>query len=312
MKLPPAHTLRTLLACGLFATFGPACQAPAADPKPAANDPKAQQLLEEVGRAYQHLSAYSDQGEFVLEATVGGKAESIKSSMKISLERPNKLRLDAGEVQVASDGKTMTTAVVPFKKYTTETAPKAIAFETFRQGPLGSVLFGGPSAPAMYIVLNMLVGSDPAKSIATLGGVLVLDSDRQARAPCARRSASTSRKGPTFACSSIPKPSSSEPSISFLMSRSLPRRGSRRRSRSNDSAGRPVRSRPRISRLRRSPTRLPRGSPRSSPLPGPSRLRSIRSTSSSGNPPRASPSPSSTALARPGRSPRPTSRARLS
>jgi thiol-disulfide isomerase/thioredoxin len=177
--LPPLRTLLTGLACGLFVAVGPACQAPAADAKAAANDPKAQQLLDDVARAYQHLGTYADHGEFVLAATVDGKAESVKSPMTISLERPNKLRLDAGEVQVASDGKTMTTAVVPFKKYTAAAAPKAITFETFRQGPVGSMLFGGPSAPCMFIVLNMLVGSNPAKTIGGLGGVLVLEADRE-------------------------------------------------------------------------------------------------------------------------------------
>ena len=177
--LRPVRTLLTGLICGLFLTVGPACHAPAADPKPAPNDPKAQQLLEEVARAYQHLGAYADHGEFVLAATVGGKSESNKSPMKISIERPNKLRLDAGQVEVASDGKTMTTAVVPFKKYTAQAAPKAITFETFRQGPLGSMLFGGPSGPCMFVVLNMLVGNEPAKALGALGGALVLDADRE-------------------------------------------------------------------------------------------------------------------------------------
>jgi thiol-disulfide isomerase/thioredoxin len=177
--LSPARTLLTGLACGLALTLGAACQAPAADPKPSPDDPKAQQLLDEVAKAYQRLGDYSDQGEFVLSATVGGKAEALKSAMKLSLERPNKFRLDAGEVQVASDGKTMTTVVAPLKKYTVEDAPKTVEFETFRRGPLGSILFGGPSAPPMFILLNLLVGTDPAKSIGGLGGVLKLDADRE-------------------------------------------------------------------------------------------------------------------------------------
>jgi thiol-disulfide isomerase/thioredoxin len=97
--------------------------------------------------------------------------------MSLRFERPNKLRLDAGQVMVVSDGKTMTTSVVPFKKYTASPAPKAITFDTFRQGPLGSILFGGPSAPPMFVVLNLLVGSDPAKTIGTLGNGLSLDAD---------------------------------------------------------------------------------------------------------------------------------------
>ncbi len=179
VMLPSVRTLLTPLICGLLVAVGPACQAPAADPQPAANDPKAQQLLEDVAQAYQNLGAYSDHGEFVLAATLDGKFESDKLPVKISFERPNKLRLEAGEVQVACDGKTMTTLVAPFKKYSTQPAPKAITFETFRQGPVGSILFGGPSGPCMHIVLNLLAGSGVAKTVAPFGGVLVLDGNRE-------------------------------------------------------------------------------------------------------------------------------------
>jgi thiol-disulfide isomerase/thioredoxin len=177
VTIPPVRTLLTTLAFGALVILGLAGRTLADEPKAAANDAKAQQLLAEVARAYGQLKAYSDQGEFVLAATVGGKSQTVRSPLKISIERPNKLRLDAGEVQVASDGTTMTTSVVPLKKYAAEAAPKALAFETFRQGPLGSILFGGPSAPTMYILLNMLVGDDPARAVAGLGGKPVLDPD---------------------------------------------------------------------------------------------------------------------------------------
>ena len=204
--------------------------------------------------------------------------------------RPNKLRLDAGQVLVVSDGKTLTTAVAPFKKYTAAPAPKTITFETFREGPLGSVLFGGPTAPPMFILLNLLVGSDPAKTIGDLGGALALDADREvdgdpvqgppdrpgagARPPPARRSPDQAPRPSTW--SSTP--------------RTWPRRGSRTRSRSTASAGRRARSRPRTSRPPRSPSRPPglhQG--RVVRAGGGGRRRSIRSTSSSASPPPTSP-----------------------
>jgi thiol-disulfide isomerase/thioredoxin len=173
----PFRALLTTLAWGGLVFLGLAGRTLADDPKAAANDPKAQQLLADVAGAYARLTAYSDQGEFVLAATVGGKSQTVRSPMKLSLERPNKLRLDAGEVQVVSDGTTMTTSVAPLKKYAAAPAPKTLAYETFRQGPLGSILFGGPSAPTMYILLNMLFGDDPARAVAGLGGKPVLDPD---------------------------------------------------------------------------------------------------------------------------------------
>jgi thiol-disulfide isomerase/thioredoxin len=182
--LPPQRPLLTGLAGALILasilTLSSIGRAPAADPKAAPSDPKARQLLDDVAKAYQKLADYSDQGEFVLSAVVNGKSESLKSPMALTFERPNKLRLDTGEVLVVSDGTTLTTAVVPFKKYTAAPAPKALGFETFAQGPIGSILFGGPSAPPMFILLNLLVGNEPVKTIASLGSGLALEADRDA------------------------------------------------------------------------------------------------------------------------------------
>jgi len=176
--LPPPRSLLSGLTGVLILAL--AVSAVAADPKPAANDPKARQLLDEVIKAYQHLDAYSDQGEFVLAATVNGKSDSQKFPLKVAFVRPNKLRLDAGEVLMVSDGTTLSTAINPFKKYTSAPAPKAITLDTISQGPIGSILLGGPSAPPMFILLNLLVGSDPAKAIGDLSGKVALEADRNA------------------------------------------------------------------------------------------------------------------------------------
>src|SRR3954471_17377470 len=126
VKLPLTKTL--LVAGALVVSLGMALAVlvPAADPRLAENDPEARQLLAEVARAYQRLDAYSDQGEFVLAATANGKPELERSPLKLSLARPNKVRLDTGAVLVDSDGTTLTTAVVPLKKYTTAPAPKTL------------------------------------------------------------------------------------------------------------------------------------------------------------------------------------------
>ncbi len=177
----PLRSLRPMaLVPALFVALAATAAVPAAE-----TDPKARQALDEVARAYQHLSKYMDQGEFVLSATVNGKHESLRTPMALSFERPNRLKLDTGEVMLVSDGTTMTTMVQPLKKYAATAAPKSIEFETFRQGPLGSMLFGGPSAMPMYILLNMVAGNDPEKAISKLGGALVLEADRDASGvPC--------------------------------------------------------------------------------------------------------------------------------
>jgi len=150
-----------------------------AEPAPAPADPKARQLLDEVVRAYKGLSSYSDQGQFILNTTDNGKPENLVIPLNLTLVRPNKVNLDAGPVRIVSDGKTMTTAVAPSRKYMATEAPKSVTIETFRQGPIGSALFGGPAAPPMIVLLNFLAGDDPAQVVAELGGTLRLGADRK-------------------------------------------------------------------------------------------------------------------------------------
>jgi thiol-disulfide isomerase/thioredoxin len=149
-------------------------QAPEAKAKAteSSSDPRARALLGEVSRAYKGLSSYSDEGEFVLELNLDGKDQKQAQPLHLAFTRPNKLNLDAGIVQVVSDGKTLTTSIAPLKKYTQAPAPKEITFDTFREGPLGSILFGGPSAGPMFMITNLLTNDDAAAEIAKLGGTL--------------------------------------------------------------------------------------------------------------------------------------------
>jgi thiol-disulfide isomerase/thioredoxin len=165
-------------AIALFSIVGPArAQAPKPDTKAKAvvepvSDPRAQALLDEVAKAYKGLSSYSDEGQFVLELTIDGKVQKQAQNLRLSFTRPNKLNLDTGIVQVVSDGKTFTTSVAPLKKYTETPAPKVVTFDTFREGPLGSILFGGPSAGPMFVLTNLLTGDNAAAEIGKLGGVV--------------------------------------------------------------------------------------------------------------------------------------------
>jgi len=139
-------------------------------PETKRDDPKARALFDEVTKAYKGLTSYSDQGQFIIAMSMGGKPQKQVLPLKLTLVRPNKLEMDAGQVKINSDGKTMTTTVIPLKRYSTTAAPEKIGIETFREGPLGSVLFGGPSGPPMFLLLNLLTAADPAAAVAQIGG----------------------------------------------------------------------------------------------------------------------------------------------
>jgi len=143
-----------------------------AQPGARRDDPQARALWGEVTNAYKTLSSYSDQGQFVIAMTRNGKSEKQVLPLKLTFSRPNKLDLDAGPVRCTSDGTTLTTAVIPTKRYTATSAPQKIGIETFREGAAGAVLFGGPSGPPMFLLLNLLTAADPSAALAQLGATL--------------------------------------------------------------------------------------------------------------------------------------------
>lgn len=166
-----------------------AITAAAQDPNPPADrpadkpsDPKAVALLGEVAKAYQSLGSYSDQGRFVISMTVGERAQKQEAPLRLTFSRPNKLSLDAGVVKLVSDGETMTTLIEPLKKYVAAPAPKAVTIDVFREGPVGAVLFGGPSGVPMFILTNLLTAPEPAKVVEQLGGSIQAAGDDAAPA----------------------------------------------------------------------------------------------------------------------------------
>jgi thiol-disulfide isomerase/thioredoxin len=181
--------LAAALVTGLALLLEPAvAQAPKgkqeAKPQTKAADPRARGLLNEVAKAYKALGSYADQGQFDVAMTIGGKAQKHSLPLKLTFVRPNKIELDTGAVRLVSDGKTMSTTIIPLKRYTTAPAPAEVSVETFRQGPTGAVLFGGPSGAPMFVLLSLLTAPDPAVALGQLGGSLQLaPEDAKAQAP---------------------------------------------------------------------------------------------------------------------------------
>ncbi len=168
-----------LLSLGLALGFGSSVCGQTVERKlivPGVNkdNPRARALFEEVANAYKALNCYSDNGEFVLSFKVRGIVQKQVLPMKMTFARPNKLNFDGGEVRVTCDGATLTTAVLPLKRYMVTPAPKALGIEAFREGPIGAMIFGGPAGPPRFVVLNLLMGVDAVAGIAQLGGTLQL------------------------------------------------------------------------------------------------------------------------------------------
>ena len=144
------------------------------DPSP--GDIDAHVLFGKVANAYQSLTSYSDQGQFIVSMTLGGKAHRQVRPLKLTIVRPNKFDLDAGAVRLTSDGKTMTTVIEPLKKYMTAPAPETVGIDTFREGPTGAILFGGqtaaPTSAPVFVLLSLLSGTNPDVMLDQMGGTL--------------------------------------------------------------------------------------------------------------------------------------------
>jgi hypothetical protein len=161
------------LGLALAVVLGPAGSGSAQDARskaPRPDDPAARALLEQVSKAYRSLSSYSDQGEFAIAMTLGGKVHKQVRPLKLAFARPNKVDLDAGVARLTSDGKTMTEIVESLKRYATAPAPESIGINTFREGPIGAVLFGGPTAAPMSVFLSLLTGTNPDVLVDQMGG----------------------------------------------------------------------------------------------------------------------------------------------
>lgn len=144
-----------------------------------AEDSDARALLDTVVKSYQALDAYSDGGTFTITATIRGKQTTLATPMGLRLKRPNLVAVDAGNVRLFSDGKTLTTLIVPTKRFVSEPAPAKLGLAAIVEGPAGAMLLGGPGGAAANVVLQMLLGTDPAAGLLAGGTVAKLDPDRE-------------------------------------------------------------------------------------------------------------------------------------
>jgi thiol-disulfide isomerase/thioredoxin len=187
-------------ACALLVAFlGGSLSVGRAGPAASKVDPKSRELLDGVIAAYKALPAYRDQGEFQLAIAVNGTAKSQNVPLHVTFVRPNRLNLDTGLTRAVCDGKTLTIVIVPLQKYTSAPAPATIDFDTvFTGGSLGSALFGGPSAPLMLILMNLLLAPDPAKGVLDLGESLTTEKDIELDGKTCRVLKVGSETGPSF------------------------------------------------------------------------------------------------------------------
>jgi alkyl hydroperoxide reductase subunit AhpC len=134
-----------------------------AQEKPA-NDPKAVQVVEAVGKYYLGLKQFTTDASMVEEITAGGKSQRSELAFAVAMERPNKfamaLQRGRGGASMFSDGSKLYTFVPDINAYNEEPAPADLAG-----------LVKQPVVRPSF--LAQLIDADPAKSV--MEGVMGLE-----------------------------------------------------------------------------------------------------------------------------------------
>jgi thiol-disulfide isomerase/thioredoxin len=142
------------------------------------DDDPARRALDEVVAAYKALGSYEDHGTLTIAAAIDGQPQRRAWPMAFRLQRPDKFQIEAGGVRLVSDGKTLLTVISATKRYLREPAPARPGLAAVTEGPAGSMVLGGPGGGAAAVVLQLLLGDDPARALLEGGTALRLDPDQ--------------------------------------------------------------------------------------------------------------------------------------
>ena len=127
-----------------------------------------EQILQAMVQTYKKAQSYGDQGRIVMRGTFNGQPFENRTNYLTAFERPNKLRLIAGEAALICDGKDMWGFVnfLPGQVLKTS-APDQFTLETlFRDTVLANALMQGPGQVYSLVPppLVLLLADDPLKT----------------------------------------------------------------------------------------------------------------------------------------------------
>jgi peroxiredoxin/outer membrane lipoprotein-sorting protein len=169
-KQPPVQTSPAGSRTGTDSGGAPQAGQPAA--KPEAIPPSTQsarEILEAMVKVYQSASSYGDQGRIVIRGTYNGQPVESRVNYLTAFERPNKLRLIAGDGVIICDGKDFWgyVAFLPGQVLKVP-APEKFDLKTlFTDTILANALMQGPGQ--LYSLLPpplvLLVAEDPLKTL---------------------------------------------------------------------------------------------------------------------------------------------------
>jgi thiol-disulfide isomerase/thioredoxin len=173
----PNRAASCLLLLG-FSMLGGASGSTLADDLLTKSDPEVRARFQKVADAYRSLAHYEDRGSFLRTIQLAGRERAETSPLNFKFARPGKIVLDTGEVRVVADGKTITTILVPTKRYMTAPSSSGLDATVIADGSAGAILLGGASGPPAQLLLKLLLGVEAATALPDRATAIKAEPDR--------------------------------------------------------------------------------------------------------------------------------------
>jgi len=143
-----------------------------------ADDAEAMKRLDALISRYKSLDAYEDHGVLRIHSTIRGVDATEEFPSSILLARPGRLSVDLGESRLITDGKSLTSVIVPTKSYLVTPAPRALSLSSISEVTVGAYLLGTPVGLPPRVVLTLLLEPDPAARLLEGGATVATGAPR--------------------------------------------------------------------------------------------------------------------------------------
>jgi peroxiredoxin len=146
------------------------------------DDTGARRLIDEVTKTYRALPTYVDRGQVSEVTRFRGKQRTKTSPVSLAFSQPNRLAFRSATTELVCDGKQLSIAWAPFRRYVEIKAPESISYSTFTHRMDDATRTAALSADQTHfrLIMALLSGTAHAARIPPFSGRgLVVEPDRK-------------------------------------------------------------------------------------------------------------------------------------
>lgn len=142
-----------------------------------AEAPARERFLSMVAR-YHGLPYYKDEGAFTRIVSFGDREQKEVTSVIVQFAKPDRLLLNAGEIEIVADGKTLKTVLHPTHRIRETSSAGPLRFNQIADDAAGAILFGGFVGTPTQLLLKSLLGETGSDALPDRTSALKLGPDR--------------------------------------------------------------------------------------------------------------------------------------